>query len=561
MTKKIIIYLLFFFPILLFAQEKDKNYGQLHGNFETIIQTYKVDTIIGINSADVPKEKALSNSYLNLRYTKDKFSAGIRYEVYLNTIEGYDKRYNGHGIASRYATYVSDDLEVTVGNFYEQFGNGLILRTYEEKTLGIDNSLDGVRLKYKRIKGIKLTGIIGKQRLYWAHGSGIVRGLDGEISFNETFKQLAESKTRFLLGGSFVSKYQKNEDPTYNYPENVSAFSGRFNLSRSGFILSSEYVYKINDPSADNSVLYGYPIFKDGSALFVNASWSKRGIGFLLTGLRLDNMSFRSDRSASINDLSINYLPAIAKTHIYALPAMYPFSTQSLGEVGFNSEFFYTFKRKTFLGGKYGTNITLNYSHINSIDIKKVTIDPTAEHINLDGYTSGFTDFGKELYFRDFNLEIHKKVHKKLKLALIYMYQDFNKQVMQGKGGGIRANIGVLDFTYNISSKNSIRIETEALFVDKEETGDKKDFGDWYMGMLELTFSPHWFIAVTNQYNTGNKHYQSANYYNVVAGYVKGANRLQVGYGRQREGVVCAGGVCRFVPASSGFNFTLSSSF
>lgn len=561
MTKKIIIYLLFFFPFALFAQEKDKNFGQLHGNFETIIQTYRVDTIIGIDSADVPKEKALSNSYLNLRYTKGKFSAGVRYEVYLNTLEGYDKRYDGHGIANRYAKYSSDELEVTVGNFYEQFGSGLILRTYEEKTLGIDNSLDGVRLKYKPIKGIKFTGIIGKQRLYWSHGSGIVRGLDGEISLNETFKKLSESKTRFLLGGSFVSKFQKNEDPTYNYPENVSAFSGRFNLSRSGFILSTEYAYKINDPSADNSVLYGYPIFKDGNALFVNTSWSKKGIGFLFSALRLDNMSYRSDRSASINDLSINYLPAIAKTHTYSLPAMYPFATQSLGQVGFNFEFFYTFKRKTLFGGKYGTNITLNYSQINSIDIKKITIDPSAEHINLDGYTSDFTAFGKELYFRDFNIEIHKKVHKKLKLSLIYMCQDFNKQVMQGKGGNIHADIGVLDFTYKINSRNSIRFEAEALFVDKEENGDKKDFGDWYMGMAELTFSPHWFVAITNQYNTGNKHHQSANYYNVAAGYVKGANRLQLGYGRQREGVVCAGGVCRFVPASSGFNFTLSSSF
>lgn len=561
MTKKIIIYLLFFFPIVLWAQEKEKNYGQLHGNFETIVQTYKVDTIIGIDSADVPREKALSNSYLNLTYTRGKFSAGIRYEVYLNTLEGYDKRYNGHGIANLYASYTSDNLEVTVGNFYEQFGNGIILRTYEEKTLGIDNSLDGIRIKYKPIKGIKFTGLIGKQRLYWANGQGIVRGLDGEISFNETFKKFAESKTHLSLGGSFVSKFQKNEDPTYNYPENVSAFSGRVNVSRGGFILSSEYAYKINDPSADNSVLYGYPIFKDGNALFVNASWSKRGIGFLLTGLRLDNMSFRSDRSASINDLSINYLPAIAKTHTYALPAMYPFSTQSLGQVGFNSEFFYTFKRKTLLGGKYGTNISINYSHINSIDINKITIDPNAEHINLDGYTSDFTAFGKELYFRDFNVEIHKKVHKKLKLALIYMYQDFNKQVMQGKGGNIHADIGVLDFTYKISSKNSIRVETEALFVDKDDNGEKKDFGDWYMGMLELTFSPHWFIALTNQYNTGTQHHQSANYYNVAAGYVKGANRLQIGYGRQREGVVCAGGVCRFVPASSGFNFTLSSSF
>lgn len=561
MTKKIIIFSLIFFPIILVAQEKEKNYGQIHGNFETIIQTYQVDTIIGIDSADVPKEKALSNSYLNLNYIKGKFSAGIRYEVYMNTLEGYDKRYDGHGIANRYASYTSDELEVTVGNFYEQFGNGLILRTYEEKTLGIDNSLDGIRLKYKPVKGIKLTGIIGKQRLYWTHGSGIVRGIDGEISFNETFKKLTESKTHFLLGGSYVSKYQKNEDPKYNYPENVSAFSGRFNISRNGFIVSSEYAYKINDPSADNSTLYNYPIFKDGNALFVNASWSKKGIGFLFSALRLDNMSFRSDRNASINDLSINYLPAIAKTHTYAFAAMYPFSTQPLGQVGFNSEFFFTFKRKSLLGGKYGTTINLNYSQINSIKTNRIAYDENNIYAHYEGYTTDRYAIGDELYFKDFNIELHKKVHKKFKFSLIYMYEDYNKKIIQGKDSSLHADIGIFDFTYKLSSKNAIRLETQILSVSKNGQGEKNDYGDWFLGMLEYTYSPHWFVAVSDQYNKGNSHHTPAHYYNFVAGYVKGSNRIQIGYGRQREGIVCVGGVCRNVPAASGFNFTLTSSF
>lgn len=561
MTKKHFIVLILFLPFYLFSQETEKNYGQIHGNFETIIQTYQKDTIIGIDSASVPNEKALSNSYLNLRYTKGKFSAGIRYEVYMNTLEGYDKRYDGHGIANRFAKYNSDELEVTVGNYYEQFGNGLILRTYEEKTLGIDNSLDGIRLKYKPIKGVKITGIIGKQRLYWTHGEGIVRGLDGEISLNETFKKLADSKTRFLMGGSFVSKFQKNEDPKYNYPENVSAFSGRFNISRKGFILSSEYAYKINDPSSDNATLYNYPIFKDGNALFVNASWSKRGIGFLFTALRLDNMSFRSDRNASINDLSINYLPAIAKTHTYSFAAMYPFSTQPLGQIGFNSEFFYTFKRKSLFGGKYGTSLNINYSQINALKTERITYNENNIYAHYEGYKTNIYSIGDELYFRDLNIELHKKINKKIKLSLVYMYEDYNKKIIQGKDSTLTANIAVIDATYKITSKNAIRFETQILFVSKNKQSEKNDYGDWYSGLVEYTYSPHWFIAISDQYNTGNTHHTSAHYYNFVAGYVKGSNRIQVGYGRQREGIVCVGGVCRNVPAASGFNFTLSSSF
>ncbi|MCD4791693.1 MAG: DUF6029 family protein [Bacteroidales bacterium] len=556
MNKFFIIISIILFSFLAKAQENKKDYGQIHGNFETIIQSYQVDTIIGIDSADVPNEKVLSNSYLNLTYTKGKFSAGIRYEAYLNTLEGFDKRYNGHGLANRYASYTSDELEVTVGNFYEQFGSGLILRTYEEKSLGVDNSLDGIKLKYKPIPGIKLAGVIGKQRLYWEHGSGIVKGIDGEFSFNETFKKLSESKTRFLIGGSFVSKYQENLDPIYNFPENVGAFAGRFNLSRNGFILSSEYAFKINDPSSDNGL-----IFKDGNALFINASWSKKGIGFLFTALRLDNMSFRSDRNAAVNDLNINYLPAIAKTHTYAFPAMYPFATQPNGQIGFNAEFFYTFKRKTSLGGKYGTTVNINYSQINSIKTEKITFDPNDEFANLDGYTTDLFAIGDELYFRDFNIELHKKIHKKFKFSIIYMYEDYNKYIIQGKDSTLHADIGVLDFTYKLSSKHAVRFEGQILSVNENDAGEINDYGDWYMGMIEYTFSPHWFIAASDQYNTGNSHHNSAHYYNFSAGYTKGANRIQIGYGRQREGIVCVGGVCRNVPAASGFNFTLTSSF
>ena len=32
-------------------------------------------------------------------------------------------------------------------------------------------------------------------------------------------------------------------------------------------------------------------------------------------------------------------------------------------------------------------------------------------------------------------------------------------------------------------------------------------------------------------------------------------------YGKQREGIICVGGVCRQVPAANGFSVTITSSF
>ena len=542
------------FSLSVFAQENNKDYGEFHGNFELNTQTYSADSLIGAESVD---EIMRANTYANFTYTKGKFSAGLRYEAYLNTMLGFDQRYNGQGIANRYASYTSEELEITVGNFYEQFGNGLILRTYEDKTLGLDNSLDGIRLRYTPIKGIRLTGLIGKQKLYWEYGPGIIRACDGEISLNETFKKFTDAKTKIQIGGSFVSKYQKNLDPVYNFPENVSSFAGRINFSRNALILSSEYAYKINDPSSDNG-----NIFKDGNALLINGSWSKKGIGFLVSALRLDNMSFRSDRSASINDLNINYLPAITKTHAYAFDAMYPFATQPNGQIGGNFEIFYNFKRKSTLGGKYGMNLNINFSQVNAVKKTKIIINPDDAIPNLDGYTSDFFAIDDELYFRDFNVELHKKVNKKLKFAAIYMYEDYNKLVIQGKCGMVHADIGILDFTYKFTAKNALRVENEILITGKDADGNKQDYGDWYMTTLEYTSSPHWFFAVSDQYNYGNpEKSHRVHYYIVSGGYTKGANRIQLNYGKQREGITCVGGVCRTVPASNGFSLTISSTF
>ena len=68
----------------------------------------------------------------------------------------------------------------------------------------------------------------------------------------------------------------------------------------------------------------------------------------------------------------------------------------------------------------------------------------------------------------------------------------------------------------------------------------------------------NWFLSASDQYayNDG-----VGNYPSVTGGYTHGTTRLQVGYGKQREGLLCIGGVCRRVPASNGITFGMSTSF
>ncbi len=141
MIRKILLSLtLLCTSINCFAQD---NSGEFHGDFDLNMQSYQDDELIGAEAAD---EIILSNSYLNINYTKGKFTTGLRYESYLNALADYDPEFKGNGILYRYATYSIDGLEITAGNYYEQLGSGLIFRSYEEKDLGIDNAMDGVRL-------------------------------------------------------------------------------------------------------------------------------------------------------------------------------------------------------------------------------------------------------------------------------------------------------------------------------------------------------------------------------------------------------------------------------
>jgi hypothetical protein len=152
--------------------------GVVTGNVSMLWQSYQADALIG---AVVPPSKTGFNAYSNLNYTMGNFSAGIRYEAYLNSVLGFPGRFKGTGIGYRYARWSDREkgVDVTVGNFYEQFGSGTLLRAYEERNLGLDNALDGFRIILRPIDPIQIKVVYGKQRLDFndglINGEGIIR--------------------------------------------------------------------------------------------------------------------------------------------------------------------------------------------------------------------------------------------------------------------------------------------------------------------------------------------------------------------------------------------------
>ena len=540
-------------PLPMLAQDGEKNdQVVVHGSIQSDILLPQEDQKIGTGTY---KDDVLTNTYADLSVAYKQFEVGGRFEFLEHPLPGFENDFKGWGVPHLYAKYNSGKgVEVTLGDVYDQFGSGFIFRAYEERSLGIDNAIRGGRVSIHAIKGVRFKALGGVQRRYWDWDTDSwLAGTDLEINLDQYSKKMQENNISWMVGGSYVFlNYDKDKQilvPGTNYelnmPSKVNAFDLRSSLTVGNYNILAEYAWRSQDPSFDN----GY-IYRRGSAVMLSASYSSRGVSALIQAKRSENMSFRSQRSVNGISAFINNMPAFAYQHTYALPALYPYATQAApGEWAFQGEFGYNFKRKTPLGGKYGTKLKLNISHIRGL--QKTPVEPVNRtQMGTDGYETSFFKMGK-LYYQDINLQMEKKLSKSFKLNLMYMNQRYDKTVIEGEGGMIKSNIAVAEGKYQINNKFTLRSELQYLWTNQDQ-------GDWAYGLVELSALPYLMFTVSDMWNTGETdlHYYMAS----VTGTYK-AHRLMIGYGRTRAGYNCSGGVCRYVPASKGLNVSYNFTF
>ena len=509
---------------ILFSAPKAPSQVTLSGSIQSDILVPQEDEKIGAEHYD---DKVLTNTYLDLKLGSKYVEAGGRFEFLKYPLPGYEPDLKGWGVPHFYVKGHYKNVELTVGDYYEQFGSGFVLRTYEERSLGIDNALRGARLSYKPVNGVSLKALTGKQRRYWNHNHALVSGVDLEVGLESFIKALEHHETHITLGGSWVNKHEDPDDDAIfvdathklNLPAYVNAWDARVNVSHKGFNLLAEYAQKSQDPSFDNGYHYGR-----GNVAMLSASYSRRGMSVLLQAKRSQGMSFRSRRSMNGTSSFINHLPAFTHDQTYALAAQYPYATRPDGEWAFQGELGYTFKKGTALGGKF---------------------------MGSDGYKSSFFKMGDEVYYQDIDVQIEKRVTRDFSFIFMYMNQKYNMTVVEGHGGMIKSNILVADGKYKFSPKLTLRCELQYQFCEGDE-------GDWAFGLAELSWAPHWMFTVSDAWNCGET---KIHYYQALVTYSLKAHRIQAGYGRTDAGFNCSGGVCRWVPATRGFTLSYNYSF
>ena len=529
--------------------------GQISGSFESSSIYYTPDPQIYVGDSKRPEDSFGSNNYIKVDYANGRFSAGVQMNAFLPALVGFDALADGYKfyLASKYVQWRDKNYEILVGDIFDQFGNGLIFRSFEDRQLGINNSLEGVRAAYSFGRYVTLKGMYGRPRLYTEYSKTWVRGADLSVSIAD-IANIAD-KVTFNIEGSYVNRFQslsqagdwwdKIEQSTmdengngetrktfYGLKPNLNMYSARMNFGWNGLTINGEYVGKGND------VIGGENPYQKGWAALGEVGYSYKTFSVMGTVRALKNMGTRVD--AFIEDAddpinrcggnAINYLPALTRQYTYMLANLNPYEVKMNNEIGGQIDVCYSYRSKS---NRYRYwNFHANFSTFYSLDVVK--------------------QLGKrQLYWRDINVDVERQWDKKWKSLLLYSYQDNMEH---------KAHIFVGDVTHKFNRKMSLRFELQYLLSgDKRSDWDgQKSYGDWVAALVEFSLAPHWSFYVQDMYNLSMT---KMHYYNGGFSYTHNRTRVQLSYGRNRAGYICSGGVCRYSPGYTGVNLVLTSSF
>lgn len=527
----------------VFAEEKEqkeRSAGYVSGSFETNTNAYMKDVK---TMATVPDGHFGSNNYLKVDYNNRRFTAGMQLEAYAPVAVGFPSVLSGAALTNYHVGWTDDSFSVTAGTFYEQFGSGLLFRSWEDRALGLNNSIMGARVSYNFQDVVAVKALWGMPRFGMKFSDTQVKGADASFVLSNL---VGWNRIYLAVEGSVLDRYEKldaNMEAAELSPNRLG-FSTRLNFDVDGFFFKGEYVQSGNKYFDVRNLedQYDEPyLTKKGNAQLLEIGYTGRGLGVSLSLRRLEWMESKIVADGGVPEVNMmNYVPALCTQYTYMLANLHPYGPRTgevgarfvnSGEMGGQLDVFYNFRRGTLLGGKRGMKVHANFSTYSAI-----AEEGTFKTANL--------------LFRDLSVDVEKQWTKQFKSTLMWSMQEYNPSYGANKST-ILQNIFVADLLYKYTSSVSMRLELQYLTTHE----DKKD---WMAALLEVNFAPSWSIYASDMYNHGQT---KLHYYNGGVSYTKSRTRVALGYGRFKDGYICSGGVCRTVPAYTGFNLTFTTSF
>lgn len=533
-------------------QEQNNGGGRFVGSLETNANFFIRDTLIGAaNTPQYDRQLFGADAWLNMNYSNWGFDFMVRFDMFNNSnLLNPTGSYSAEGIGRWYIHKEIHNLGIHAGYIYDQIGSGIIFRAYEMRPLLIDNALYGIKLDYKFGNNWKVRAFSGKQKQQFETYESVIRGgaIEGYIDLGElklspglgTVGRTLDDATMNNLVAD-INTYREEDKfvPTWN----TYATSLYNTLSYKNLSWYMEAAYKTEDNLFDPLIsrttvsgdqVIGSFIQGDGSVLYSSLGYAQKGLGASFEVKRTENFSFRTRPQEELLRGLMNFLPPMTRVNTFRLPARYAAATQEIGELALQADL--------QIAPSRNFSVNINASYIDDLDQNPL-------------YRELYTQF------------LFKK-SRKWRLATGVQLQRYNQAVYLFKNNApdIESITPFIEYTYKVTRKKSVRFELQYMDADQ-------DFGSWVFGLAEFNIAPKWSFVASNMYNIvpnkenkdiaededGNQikvHYPRFDVF-----YTFNSNRISFSYIKQVEGIVCAGGVCRFEPAFSGFRLNVNSIF
>ena len=455
-------------------------------------------------------------NWFNLDYRKSVFSAGIRFDVFQpndpdpSISRGKDKysdisfKYFGIKLGNRHK-----GMKFTVGNYYEMFGRGLLLKSYEDRNIRIDNNLLGVNLK-ANYANFYLTALTGSAENILSERKDILHAVDLE------YRGLKKVK----LGASYVSN-----NPGIENIASTNLSSIRFAPRIWNFEFYGEYGIKQNSDTKEQ--VFNNSEYKIGEAYYgnINFYWGL----FSISGeyKYYDNFAFQSYDKTIV----YNTPPSLRRDQTYILLNRHPSALDQNNETGFQVEANYNVSSNSILLLNYNQTKTLPSSSYYQRILETNNIQKTQL---------------KDLYF-----QLTQTWNSKIETIFAF---DINEEL----SGNTKSYTPILDNKFYIGDIHTLRIVFEHQAVENISNNEK-----YYDQVLQLEYlrSPNISISVVTEMKTTEPEPNKVNrdfWGFIMFGYKLAEHTdLSLLVGTRQAGNICIGGVCRYEPEFEGLELKI----
>lgn len=509
----------------------------------------------GLNKT--PKE--YFENLTDLRVNVNNVIIGLRYEI-SDPIE-YGRNFKG--IRKRFAEYSHDiGISVRAGDYWDIVSRGMTMNIFEDRSLGYDTGLDGIRLVYKNsfgnTKSFKLkTAFLGGNMEYsdYLNPNRIetykVRDANVEIS----------PWKNFTLGTNYV--FAKGKIPNSIDTTNIKAELPEVYLGFSfrDFNFYSSYAHKSVMSEPNNSPNYlGFS--SQGDGLYSSLSYSKAGLG-----ITLDYKNYRFDLTGPDNRstdrptklLPFQNPPTAQKEHTSTLISRNPHVTNFNDEVGGQLDIIYVASEKLY----FNLNFGVASEHYQYADIDTTAV-VSYQRVARDN--SFIPELSNDAFnpFWEYFIESEYYATEKLYTKLAFSRQSsvVYNQINPGSSEKILTSTIPVEVRYELDNNFTLKVNLEQQWEYNSIRTGEKSFMNQYAS-VNLTKSPYLGLTVSGEFTNDKEEPtgKSSWFLGEIIYKLNQKNQLTFSYGSERGGLKCTNGICRYVNPFEGFRATIQTSF